>query len=76
MRPQLLNILVLFLTISCQNSETLFQENGTDWIEQGDAHWDFSNGELIGKVNDEVGFIVTKQTYKNFQLEMDWQHRA
>jgi len=73
MKIKAIIILALILNISCQKSETLFQENGDNWIEQGDAHWGFSNGELIGKVNDEVGFVVTKQTYKNFQLEMEFK---
>ncbi len=73
MRPQTLIILVLLLTISCQNSDSLFQENQKDWIEEGNAHWNFSNKELIGKVNDEVGFVMTKQTYKDFVLEMEFK---
>ena len=73
MRPQLLIILVLFLTISCQNSQTLFQENGDDWIAEGDAHWSFSYNELTGNVNDEVGFVMTKNTYKDFVLELEFK---
>ena len=73
MKPQLLIILVLLLTISCQNSETLFQENGADWITEGDAHWDFANNVLTGKVNDEVGFVMTKQSYKDFVLELEFK---
>lgn len=73
MRPQILIILVLFLTISCQNSDSLFQENQENWFEEGNAHWNFSNKVLIGKVNDEVGFVMTKQTYKDFVLEMEFK---
>lgn len=73
MKFKIIIILVLFLTISCQNSEPLFQEDQKDWIEEGDAHWNFTNNELIGKVNDEVGFVMTKQTYKDFVLEMEFK---
>jgi hypothetical protein len=66
-------ILVLFLTISCQNSQAIFQENGDDWITEGNAYWNFSKDELTGKVNDEVGFVMTKNTYKDFVLELEFE---
>jgi hypothetical protein len=73
MKSQLLIILVLFLTISCQNSQAIFQENGDDWITEGNAYWNFSKDELTGKVNDEVGFVMTKNTYKDFVLELEFE---
>ncbi len=73
MKFQLYIILVLFLTIGCQNSQSLFQENNEDWIIEGDAQWSFSNSELIGTVKDEVGFVITKQTYKDFVLELEFK---
>lgn len=74
MRAQIVVVLVLFLTISCQNSESLFQENGENWIEEGNAHWEFSNNELFGTVkNDEVGFVMTKESYNNFVLELEFK---
>lgn len=73
MKPQIILIIVFFLTISCQNSTALFQENQKNWIEEGNAHWNFYNNELIGKVNDEVGFLMTKQIYKDFVLEMEFK---
>jgi hypothetical protein len=73
MNPQLLIFIAFFTAISCQNSEILFEENGTDWIEEGDANWNFSNNELIGEVSDEVGFIMTQNTYKDFVLELEFK---
>ena len=73
MKVQLFIILVLFLTIGCQNSQSLFQENNEDWIEEGDAHWSFSNSELNGTVFDGAGYVITKQTYKDFVLELEFK---
>lgn len=72
MRAKIVTVLVLILTVSCQKSESLFQENQSDWDQGGNAHWSFSNGELIGKANDEVGFVMTKSTYKDFILELEF----
>ena len=73
MKVQLLIVLTLILAVSCQNSQTLFQENEKDWITEGTAHWNFSNNELTGKVNKEAGFVMTKNTYKDFVLELEFK---
>ncbi len=73
MGHKLVIILVVLITMSCQNSDTLFLENGKDWIQSGDAHWSFSNNILTAKVNDEVGFVMTRNTYKNFVLELEFK---
>ena len=74
MRSIFLSLLGLLLAVSCQNSQSLFLENQEDWIEQGDAQWEFLNGELTGKVKDEqVGYVITNQKFKNFQLELEFK---
>ncbi len=65
--------LVLSLTISCNNSQNLFQESSMDWSIVGEADWSFSNNELIGKVDEGSGFVLTKQTYKDFLLEIEFK---
>jgi hypothetical protein len=66
-------ILVLFLNISCLNSTALFQENIKDWFIKGDANWNFSNNELIGKIKNGAGFIMSQQKYKDFILELEFK---
>ena len=72
-RFHLVAILVLVLNISCLNSKVLFQENSKDWFIKGDANWNFSNNELIGKIKNGAGFIMTQQTYKDFILELEFK---
>src|SRR5210317_1037137 len=66
-------ILVLFLNISCLNSKALFQENIKDWFIEGNANWNFSNNELIGKIKNGAGFIMSQQKYKDFILELEFK---
>ncbi|SKB24957.1 3-keto-disaccharide hydrolase [Maribacter arcticus] len=72
-RFHLLVILVLLLNISCLNSQALFQENIKDWFIKGDANWNFSNNELIGKIKNGAGFVMTQQKYKDFILELEFK---
>lgn len=72
-RFHLVAILVLVSNISCLNSKVLFQENSKDWFIKGDANWNFSNNELIGKIKNGAGFIMTQQTYKDFILELEFK---
>ena len=66
-------IVVLFFTISCNHSQAIFQKNSKDWEVYGDATWDFSNNELIGKITAGAGFVMTRQSYKDFILELEFK---
>ncbi len=66
-------ILLLSFNLSCKNSQNLFQENTKDWNVEGDADWSFSNNQLIGKIDKGSGFVLTKQTYEDFLLEMEFK---
>ncbi len=68
-----IGVIVLFIIISCNQSQTLFQENPKDWDAYGDANWNFSNNELIGKITDGAGFVMTRQSYKDFILEVEFK---
>ena len=52
--------------------EPLFQKNGTDWTMEGDAEWNFSNNELIGSSVEGEGYVMTKNSYDNFILELEF----
>lgn len=73
---QAIMILIILLGISCMDntsSEALFQENGDDWFSEGDAQWEFVNGELVGSLASGSGFVMTKKTFKDFILELEFK---
>lgn len=53
--------------------EILFAENAADWFSEGDAQWKFSNGEMSGSSQSGTGFVMTKKSYKDFILELDFK---
>ena len=61
---------------SCQskNSDQLqmFEENDSSWYEGGDAEWKFMDGELIGSAKANSGFVMTKDSYKDFELTLEF----
>ena len=66
-------VLIIFLGfVSCKNKDVLFQENSEDWYVVGNANWGFIDNELVGSAKSGSGFIVTKQAYENFNLELDF----
>lgn len=67
------SLMTLFLTISCHYSQVLFQENSKTWEVTGDASWEFSQQELVGKVTEGAGYVVSKQAYKDFILELEFK---
>lgn len=73
--------ILLILVFSCTDNNSteakeqvaLFEESSSDWVEGGDANWNFSNGELIGTADSTVGFVMTKSVYNNFELTLDFK---
>ncbi|MGB5238905.1 MAG: DUF1080 domain-containing protein [Flavobacteriaceae bacterium] len=50
----------------------LFKEGSNDWLEMGDATWSFDQGELKAVVKNGSGFVMTRERYKDFILELDF----
>lgn len=76
MKIYILVSLLPFLTSSCSGQtepEPIFQENGTDYTIEGDATWRFENNELIGSVSEGAGFVMTKASYSDFMLELQFK---
>ncbi|NRD19977.1 DUF1080 domain-containing protein [Winogradskyella eckloniae] len=70
----LIAALILFFVASCRPTDhKLFQENGTDWKAYGNDCWHFSNNELIGKIIDAEGYVITKEKFKNFDLTLEFK---
>ena len=53
-------------------SSQLFVEGVDDWFEVGNASWAILNGELVGRLDSGSGFVITKNTYKNFILTLEF----
>ncbi|NRD23729.1 DUF1080 domain-containing protein [Winogradskyella litoriviva] len=67
-------ILVIFsLVFSCNHSEKLFQENSNTWKSYGDNCWHFSENELIGEVKNQESYLITKQRFKDFDLNLEFK---
>ena len=66
-------ISLLFDSCSSQQSfEPLFQESGNNWTREGDAEWRFENNELIGSISKGAGYVMTKTSYNDFILELEF----
>jgi hypothetical protein len=65
-------ISIALILFSCNQTSVLFLENSTDWDIHGDASWNFSDHELIGKITNGDGFVLTQQRYNDFVLEVEF----
>lgn len=73
MKKVLFLISVVFLIASCNQSQSLFQEDSEEWEVFGDAKWNFSNNELLGEISDGNSFVMTKKIYEDFVLELQFK---
>ena len=65
-------VLIAFILFSCENKKSLFDANSTSWLQKGDAEWKITNEEIVGSLLRGAGFIMTKDTYKDFELELEF----
>lgn len=64
---------ILFIVFSCNTNKHIFQENTKNWSIIGNATWKFSNKEFTGNVTNGEGYIFTKKSYKNFELQLEFK---
>ena len=57
---------------SCENRKPLFEPESGAWIQKGDTTWEFIDGEIYGSLIKGAGFIMTKDPYKDFELELEF----
>ena len=69
---RLLAVALVFQTTSCDFSQHLFEEGSDTWNAYGDASWEFLDGNLIGQVNNQSGFVMTTNSYKDFRLDLEF----
>ncbi|MCL6266475.1 3-keto-disaccharide hydrolase [Flagellimonas myxillae] len=62
----------VFLFTACDSSIKLFRENDHNWLQEGDAKWTFNGNELIGESTEGSSFIMTKNIYGNFELNLEF----
>ena len=73
------SFLIIFGSILCyqcknagSGSIRLFEENSDSWFEGGDASWTFENGDLVGRSEGGNGFVMSRDSYKDFVLELEF----
>jgi len=74
----LLSIFTVIISVSScieknGQAEILFQENSNEWFSDGDAEWKFVNDILIGSLDSGSGFVMTKKSYSNFVLDLEFK---
>ncbi len=69
---KVIGLIIISLVVSCNNYQELFLKDSNNWEASGDAKWKFSDTDLIGEVIDGEGFVITKQKYDNFILELQF----
>jgi len=72
MPTYLSTIIIGLILVSCNNSKPLFQPNSTSWLQKGDAEWKITDEEIVGSLLRGAGFVMTKDAYKDFELELEF----
>jgi len=68
--------LLILITACAEKStsyEVLFQKDANDWFSEGDAEWKFIDGALKGSLENGSGFVMTKESYSDFILELEFK---
>jgi hypothetical protein len=66
-------LLILPQAIQAQQKTILFEKEASDWEITGDAQWQFKKGALHGDASIGEGFVITKNTYQNFVLSLQFK---
>lgn len=73
-----LSVLLLWIiSTSCSTTnedknQTLFDPTFDDWTINGDARWENIGDEWIARLDSGNGFVMTKGTFDNFELTLDF----
>jgi hypothetical protein len=64
---------ITFFGLSCKTKIFLFSpENLQAWSEKGEAQWKYGDGMIVGSLLNGTGYLITEQTYTNFELELEF----
>ena len=73
----LLSLLLAWpILVTAQEKKALFAKNQTDWEISGDAKWKIKKGVLYGNAASGEGYVITKNTYANFVLTLEFKPDA
>ena len=57
--------------------QMLFDGKSKDgWNSNAQSDWSVSNGALVGNGTDNEGILLTKRSFENFELELQWEVSA
>jgi len=73
MKTKLKALILVFIAFSCDAQRDKQLSEQSNWELIGDSEWSFENDQITGKSDNTIGFILTKDTFKNFELELDFQ---
>ncbi len=65
-------VIFLALLLSCSSAKMLFEPEDPTWFEKGDAKWQFGLEGIVGSSNGGIGFLMTKEPYRDFELELEF----
>ncbi|MEP5611920.1 MAG: DUF1080 domain-containing protein [Cyclobacteriaceae bacterium] len=51
----------------------LFAENSDNWSVEGEADWSFENAELVGIADSAAGLVISKASFKDFELNLEFK---
>lgn len=65
-------LIAVLCQFSCRDSSRLFNGKGGNWIIRGNAQWNFANNEFEGICKETEGFVMTKEKYADFELQLEF----
>lgn len=65
-------ILALAISACTDRGRELFAPDQADWEAHGAAQWDFRDGLLQGRADSAEGFVMTRERYTDFRLELEF----
>lgn len=69
-------IVIIILNYSCGHHAStkmvLFDEQGTNWFDGGDAKWSFKDEVLVGTASGGSGFVMTQESFRDFELTLEF----
>lgn len=67
---------VISFSLSCNSRKgeirDLFTDENDHWIKMGEATWSFDQEKLIGTANGSTGFVMTRDRFADFILELEF----
>lgn len=61
------------IAFSCGTKNNKELSNQSNWKVIGDAEWTFENNQITGKSDNTIGFVITKESFKDYELELDFK---